>query len=72
MTPACQPRRLRHLFAAHGDRLARTATQDVGRNAAEVLATDVLPSADAFRFLERRARAVLRERTVAGTTGPGG
>jgi acyl-CoA reductase-like NAD-dependent aldehyde dehydrogenase len=63
-------RRLRHLFAAHGDRLARTATQDIGRNPAEVLATDVLPSADAFRFLERRARAVLRERTVAGTYRP--
>ncbi len=61
---------LRHLFAEHGERLARTATQDVGRNFAEVLATDVLPSADAFRFLQKRADRVLRSRRVPGRFRP--
>lgn len=63
-------RKLRHLFAEHGERLALTATHDVGRNAAEVLATDVLPSADAFKFLEQRARGILRPRTIPGQYRP--
>jgi acyl-CoA reductase-like NAD-dependent aldehyde dehydrogenase len=57
-------RRLRHLLATHGERLSLCATQDVERNATEVLATDVLPSADALLFLERQASRILKPRRV--------
>ncbi|HEX3147678.1 MAG TPA: aldehyde dehydrogenase family protein [Gemmataceae bacterium] len=57
-------RRLRHLFAEHAERLCLATTQDVDRSADEVLGTDVLPSADALRFLERRAARILRPRHV--------
>jgi acyl-CoA reductase-like NAD-dependent aldehyde dehydrogenase len=63
-------RRLRHEFAAHADRLCLATTQDVGRAADEVLGTDVLPSADALRFLQRRAARVLRPRRVPGRFRP--
>lgn len=63
-------RHLRHLLAEHADRLCLATTQDVGRSADEVLGTDVLPSADALRFLERRAIPVLRPRRVPGRYRP--
>ena len=63
-------RRLRHALAEHGDRLCLCTTQDVGRSADEVLGTDVLPSADALRFLERRAARILRSRRVPGRFRP--
>lgn len=58
-------RRLRHLLAENWERLALTATQDVGRNHIEVLATDVLPTADALHYLERRAARILKPRVVS-------
>jgi acyl-CoA reductase-like NAD-dependent aldehyde dehydrogenase len=63
-------RRLRHELAAHGDRLCLATAQDIGRAADEVLGTDVLPTADALRFLERRAGHVLRPRRVPGRFRP--
>lgn len=57
-------RRLRHLFADRADELALTVTQDIGRSADEVLATDIVPTADAFRFLEKNARWILKPRKV--------
>src|SRR5207248_2286813 len=57
-------------LAAHADRLCLATTQDVGRAADEVLATDVLPTADALRFLERRAARLLRPRRVPGRDRP--
>ena len=39
--------------------------RDVRRLPAEVLGTDVLPTADAFRFLEKRAVGILRPRSVS-------
>src|SRR5258708_17300199 len=57
-------RRLRHLFAESAKTLALTVTQDIGRSADEVLVTDILPTADACRFLERQARRLLRARRV--------
>src|SRR4051794_28578776 len=63
-------RRLRHLFAEHAERLCLATTHDVGRSADEVLGTDVLPSADALRFLERQAKRILRPRKVPGRFRP--
>jgi acyl-CoA reductase-like NAD-dependent aldehyde dehydrogenase len=63
-------RRLRHKLADHADRLCLATTQDVGRPADEVLGTDVLPSADALRFLERQAARILRPRRIPGRFRP--
>jgi acyl-CoA reductase-like NAD-dependent aldehyde dehydrogenase len=63
-------RRLRHLLAENAERLCLSVTQDVGRSADEVLGTDVLPSADALRFLERQAGPILRPRQVPGRFRP--
>jgi acyl-CoA reductase-like NAD-dependent aldehyde dehydrogenase len=63
-------RPLRHAFAAQSDRLCLTTTHDVGRPADEVLGTDVLPVADALRFLERHAARILRPKRISGWTRP--
>jgi acyl-CoA reductase-like NAD-dependent aldehyde dehydrogenase len=63
-------RRLRHTVAEHADRLCLCTTQDVGRSADEVLGTDVLPTADALRFLERHGARILRPRRVPGRFRP--
>ncbi len=57
-------RRLRHLLAETAETLALTVTQDIGRNADEVLVTDILPTADACRFLEKQARRILKPRRI--------
>ncbi|MCE9530652.1 MAG: aldehyde dehydrogenase family protein [Planctomycetes bacterium] len=63
-------RRLRHLLVDFADSLALTVTQDVGRPADEVLATDILPTADAWLFLERRAGRLLQPRSVPRSDRP--
>lgn len=63
-------RKLRHLFVEHVERLCLTVTQDIGRPAHEVLATDVLPTADAFRFLERQSKRILRPKRIPGSMRP--
>jgi acyl-CoA reductase-like NAD-dependent aldehyde dehydrogenase len=63
-------RRLRHELVEHADRLCLATTHDIGRSADEVLATDVVPTADALRFLERRAVRILRPRRVPGRDRP--
>jgi acyl-CoA reductase-like NAD-dependent aldehyde dehydrogenase len=52
-------RALRHLLADSADAIALAVTQDVGRPVDEVLATDILPTADACQYLERRAATLL-------------
>jgi acyl-CoA reductase-like NAD-dependent aldehyde dehydrogenase len=54
-------RALRHAVAAGATELA-AAIDSPGRTTAERLASEVLPLADAIRFLERRAAQVLRPR----------
>jgi acyl-CoA reductase-like NAD-dependent aldehyde dehydrogenase len=44
--------------------LCRTVEREIDRPAAEVLSTDVVPSADALRFLERNAASILRAKKV--------
>lgn len=63
-------RRLRFGLVENAERLCLTITQDIGRPASEVLATDVMPTADAFRFLERRAKRILRPQPVSGSLRP--
>ena len=59
-------RELRHLLADECDRLALAVTHDIGRPADEVIATDILPTADACKFLERHAEAILRPTRIGG------
>jgi acyl-CoA reductase-like NAD-dependent aldehyde dehydrogenase len=63
-------RRLRHALVENCDRLCLTATHDIGRPANDVLATDLIPTADALRFLERRAARILRPRGVSAIVRP--
>lgn len=58
-------RKLRYLLSRDARELALTVTTDVERPADEVLASDVLPSADAMKFLERRAESILRPKSLS-------
>ena len=55
-------RKLRHFIAAQADELAAAAAAVKGRPVAEKLASEVLPLADACRWLEGRATRVLAPR----------
>ena len=57
-------RRMQHLLAETAETLALTVTQDIGRSADEVLVTDILPTADACRFLEKQATRILKTRRI--------
>jgi len=59
-------RRLRALLAEHGEAVAEQVTEHLPTrdHVAETLAAEVLPLADAARFLERDAARVLRPRRV--------
>ncbi|HXG11777.1 MAG TPA: aldehyde dehydrogenase family protein [Gemmataceae bacterium] len=57
-------RALRRLLVDNGERLAEAVARDMGKPAEEALAGEVLPLADALRFLERRAEQLLRPRRV--------
>src|SRR5689334_2512178 len=53
---------IRHRLAEKGGELARLVAGQTGRSEAEVLSSEVLPLADAIRFLEREAPAILGTR----------
>src|SRR5947209_11888331 len=55
----------RRLLVNACDELCEAVRRDVGRPPDEVLASDVLPLADACRFLEREAERLLRPRKVS-------
>ncbi len=57
-------RRFRHLLVEQAEALSLVITQDIGRSKDEVLATDILPSADACWYLERQSADLLRPRHV--------
>jgi aldehyde dehydrogenase (NAD+) len=59
-------RALRHGVAAHGARLARST----GRPASEVLSSELVPLADACRFLEREAPRLLAPRRLGSAGRP--
>jgi acyl-CoA reductase-like NAD-dependent aldehyde dehydrogenase len=60
-------RAFRALVADNADELLAVVEADVGRPPGEVLGSDVLPLADACRFLERRAARILKPRKVGDT-----
>jgi acyl-CoA reductase-like NAD-dependent aldehyde dehydrogenase len=55
----------RHLLFRDADRLADCVCGEVGKRPEEVLGGEILPTADACRFLERNARKLLRRRRVS-------
>jgi acyl-CoA reductase-like NAD-dependent aldehyde dehydrogenase len=57
-------RRLRHLIAVRAEALVAAVGDQHGRIAADTLATEVIPLADACRFLEREAARLLRPRRL--------
>src|SRR5581483_10076775 len=57
-------RAFRRLLADDADRLCAAVARDVGKPAAETLGGEVLPLADACRFLEGQAARLLRPRRV--------
>jgi acyl-CoA reductase-like NAD-dependent aldehyde dehydrogenase len=57
-------RTFRHLLVTECDRLCAAVTEDLGKPAEETLACEILPLADACRFLEREAVRVLCPRRV--------
>jgi len=61
-------RRARHLLAVRADLLASLAAQARGCPLAEALGSEILPLADALRFLERRAKRILAPQKL-GTRG---
>lgn len=61
---------LRRLLVAEADRLCEAVERDVNRPAGEVLITDIVPAAEALKFLERDAERILRPRRVSWTRRP--
>ncbi len=57
-------RRLRHLIAGQSDLLVAAVGDRHGRTPADTLATEVIPLADAGRFLEREAARLLQPRRL--------
>lgn len=60
----------RHLLASECDALCAATARDLGKPAEETLACELLPLADACRFLERQAACLLRPRRVPGQLRP--
>jgi len=63
-------RALRHGIAAHGARLARAAGGGVDRPVSEILSAEIVPLADACRFLEREAPRLLAPRRLGSAGRP--
>ncbi len=63
-------RKVRSLLVERSAELADLVSEELGRSRNEVLATDLLPTVDACRFLERHAAKVLQERRVANSQRP--
>jgi acyl-CoA reductase-like NAD-dependent aldehyde dehydrogenase len=62
--------RFRLLLVEHCDTVCAAVSQDLGKPTAEVLAGEVLPTADACRFLLRNADRLLRSRRVPSAHRP--
>jgi acyl-CoA reductase-like NAD-dependent aldehyde dehydrogenase len=60
----------RRLLADAADELAAAVARDVSKSTAEVLGGEVLPLAEACRFLQREAPGLLRPRRVPGRSRP--
>ena len=56
---------LRHLLADEGQRLCQAVARDLGKPGEETLAGELLPLAEACRFLDRQAGRLLQPRVVS-------
>ncbi len=63
-------RELRHLLAANSLRFAALVSPHLVRSTADTLSSEVLPLADAARFLEENAEAILRSHIVSSKGRP--
>jgi acyl-CoA reductase-like NAD-dependent aldehyde dehydrogenase len=61
---------LRRLLVTESDNLCAAMARDIGKSTEEALSGDILPLADACRFLERRAELLLRPRRVSSRQRP--
>ena len=57
-------RELRHLLVERADAICDVIGAEIGRPAAEVVGTELLPAAAALKFLEKEAARVLKPRKV--------
>ena len=57
-------RRFRHLLAEQAELVADTANASQSRPVSEILASEILPLADACKFLEREAKSLLAPRRL--------
>ena len=57
-------RELRHLLVERADEVCDVVASEIGRPAVEVVATELLPTAAALKFLERDSARILRPREV--------
>ncbi len=63
-------RRFRNLLATEGSSLAKLVSPDLTRTLSDTLTAEVLPLAEAVRYLERRAPTVLRPMRVSKADRP--
>ncbi len=61
---------LRDLIVRQADSLFAAEEADIGRQPTEVLAAELLPTAAAFKFLEREAKGVLASKRISGRLRP--
>lgn len=57
-------RRFRHLLAAQAEMVAVSSNESQSRPVSEILASEILPLADACKFLEREAKCILAARRL--------
>jgi aldehyde dehydrogenase (NAD+) len=60
-------RHFRHLLVENCDRLCTAGANDIGKRAEETIGAEILPLAEACRFLERQASRLLKPHRVAWT-----
>lgn len=63
-------RELRHLLVERTDDIAAAIAADIGRPALEVLASELLPTAAALKYLEQQAARILAPRKIPGKHRP--
>jgi aldehyde dehydrogenase (NAD+) len=63
-------RAIRHMLATEYESLCDAVARDIGKSAEECIGGDILPFAEACRFLEKRANSILAPRRVSIGTRP--
>src|SRR5436190_537400 len=63
-------RELRHLLVERADEIYAAIEADIGRPSVEVLATELLPTTAALKYLEQDAARLLKPRRISGRFRP--